>query len=291
MENTPNDLLVKPAESAEGVAVEPVLSTPHFDEQAIQSARPAVPLVRNKPRRLWPLALLLMCGSSLLGGVLALTLSRYEDRSAQISKVSTSVAPETSRVSIPTSRDSDRIVKSTSNESQPLSQSVSNPEEIAADSAPKASDGNVEALRSTPSRENNAAEPISDNQSGEARAALKGALDEWIAATNARDIQGQMNFYNQTVNAFYRTRNVPRAAVRAEKSRVFGRANVIDIKAAAPGIRLSGDGRTATMRFRKKYAIEGGGEDRRGEVVQELRWRRTDGGWKIVSERDLRVIN
>jgi ketosteroid isomerase-like protein len=44
------------------------------------------------------------------------------------------------------------------------------------------------------------------------------------------------------------------------------------------------------MRFRKKYAIEGGGEDRSGEVVQELRWRRTADGWKIVSERDLHVI-
>ena len=45
------------------------------------------------------------------------------------------------------------------------------------------------------------------------------------------------------------------------------------------------------MRFRKKYAIEGGGEDRHGEVLQELRWERTDDGWKIVSERDLRVID
>ena len=45
------------------------------------------------------------------------------------------------------------------------------------------------------------------------------------------------------------------------------------------------------MRFRKKYNIEGGGHERRGEVLQELRWRRTKDGWKIVSERDLRVIN
>jgi hypothetical protein len=46
-----------------------------------------------------------------------------------------------------------------------------------------------------------------------------------------------------------------------------------------------------TMRFRKKYAIQGGGEDRRVEVVQELRWRRTGDRWKIVSERDLGVID
>ena len=284
MENTPNDILLRPSENAEGVAPELTLDTPHFDEQAIQSARPAVPLVRKSRRGFWPLALLLMCGSSLLGGALALTLSRYENRSGQISNPSTSVAPEPSRVS--TESGTDRIVKS---ESGPLLPSV--PEERANDAAPKTSEENAEALRAARPREDSTAEQLSDNQSGETRAALHGAFKDWIAATNARDITRQMNFYNQKVNAFYLTRNVPREAVRAEKSRVFGRADVIDIKAGAPGIRLSGDGRTATMRFRKKYAIEGGGEDRRGEVVQELRWRRTDDGWKIVSERDLRVIN
>jgi hypothetical protein len=45
------------------------------------------------------------------------------------------------------------------------------------------------------------------------------------------------------------------------------------------------------MRFRKKYAISGGGVgERRGEVLQELRWQRTPDGWKIVGERDLRVL-
>ena len=44
------------------------------------------------------------------------------------------------------------------------------------------------------------------------------------------------------------------------------------------------------MRFRKRYQIRGGEGERSGEVLQELRWRRTPTGWKIVSERDLRVI-
>jgi hypothetical protein len=44
------------------------------------------------------------------------------------------------------------------------------------------------------------------------------------------------------------------------------------------------------MRFRKQYEIANGAQSRRGEVVQELRWRRTPGGWKITSERDVRVL-
>jgi len=120
--------------------------------------------------------------------------------------------------------------------------------------------------------------------------ALRASLDDWVAATNARDIQRQMTFYMPTVRAFYLTRDVPARVVRAEKARVFARARTIDVRAEEPEIIFRESGRVAVMRFRKRYHIEGGPGSRRGEVVQELRWRRTDGGWKIFSERDVRVI-
>ena len=291
METSPNhDTVFRSSDTPNGIAAEQPLPTPHFDEQSIQRARPAVPLAQIKARLLW-LVIVLMFSSALLGGVIGLTISQQQNRSDQVSTPATSVAPEESRVS--TGSGDDHVVKSTQEASAPPSQSVAEPEEKANDAQLRTAAGNVDAKPAADPRDNSVvdAESVTDTQGDDARAALNGALNEWIAATNARDIQRQMNFYNQKVNAFYLTRNVPREAVLAEKSRVFGRAELIDIKAAAPGIRLSRDGRTATMRFRKKYAIEGGGEDRRGEVVQELRWRRTDDGWKIVSERDLRVIN
>jgi hypothetical protein len=43
------------------------------------------------------------------------------------------------------------------------------------------------------------------------------------------------------------------------------------------------------MYFRKSYVIEGH-VSRQGEVLQEPRWAKQTDGWKIVSERDLRVI-
>jgi len=121
-------------------------------------------------------------------------------------------------------------------------------------------------------------------------AALRSALDEWIAATNERDIARQMSFYPARLRAYYLARNVPRAAVRAEKIRVFERATGIDVRAEAPEIIFTEAGRAAVMRFRKRYEITGGPGARRGEVVQELRWQRTPAGWKITSERDVRVI-
>jgi ketosteroid isomerase-like protein len=119
---------------------------------------------------------------------------------------------------------------------------------------------------------------------------LRRALEDWIAATNARDIERQMSFYPPVMRAFYLTRNAPRAAVRAEKERVFQRARTVEVRAAEPELIIQEAGRAAVMRFRKSYLIEGGGRNRSGEVVQELRWQLTPDGWKIFSERDVRVI-
>jgi hypothetical protein len=119
---------------------------------------------------------------------------------------------------------------------------------------------------------------------------LRRSLDEWIDATNRRDIRQQMSFYAPQLKAFYLTRNTPRSAVRAEKNRAFSTARSIDIRAAEPEIVFQDGGRTAVMRFHKQYRIVDRTRTRAGEVVQELRWQRTPTGWLIFSERDVRVI-
>ena len=44
------------------------------------------------------------------------------------------------------------------------------------------------------------------------------------------------------------------------------------------------------MRFRKRYAVAGTQGEKRGEVLQEMQWIRTQEGWRIAGERDARVI-
>lgn len=119
---------------------------------------------------------------------------------------------------------------------------------------------------------------------------LRDALERWIGATNAKDVEGQMRFYRPRVEAFYLARNVSSAIVRAEKIRVFAKAAVVDVRAAEPEIIFRDAGRTAIMRFRKQYVIDQGRRSRRGEVIQELRWQQINGSWKIISERDVKVI-
>ena len=118
---------------------------------------------------------------------------------------------------------------------------------------------------------------------------VRGALEAWLDATRQGDIAAQMAFYPRVVPVYYTWRNTPRAAVLAEKRKVFGDARVLDIRIGLPRIEVTRDGTEAVTSFRKAYVIEGPRVHRRGEVLQELRWARTAEGWKITSERDAAV--
>lgn len=156
-----------------------------------------------------------------------------------------------------------------------------------------------EQIAQQPSRQNNArntsvasVNPSPRNSRAESSEVnyLRDALDRWIEATNERDIKRQMTFYMPVLKAFYLTRNTPMNKVRAEKNRVFASARSINIRVAEPEIIFQDGGRTAVMRFRKQYNVRNGARSRSGEVVQELRWQKAGGNWKIFSERDIRVI-
>ena len=120
--------------------------------------------------------------------------------------------------------------------------------------------------------------------------ALRAELVRWVEATNEKDIRRQMDFYAPRLRAYYLRREATRDFVRAEKSRVFDGATAVNISAEEPEVVFLEGGGAAVMRFRKRYDVRGGPRSGRGEVIQELRWRKTDGGWKIYSERDIRVI-
>ena len=123
----------------------------------------------------------------------------------------------------------------------------------------------------------------------EPRAELGAALKDWVAATNSRDLNKQMAFYAPTLSVFYLKRNATQASVRAEKTRLQSQSASIEVRVGEPDIQIDDDGQTATMRFHKTWSFNGARPES-GEVIQELRWRKTASGWKIISERDVEVI-
>lgn len=118
---------------------------------------------------------------------------------------------------------------------------------------------------------------------------LRAALVDWVAATNSRDLNRQMAFYAPTLSVFYRKRNVANTSVRAEKTRLHSQSDSIEVRVGEPEIQIDANGLIATMRFNKTWNF-GGAQRESGEVIQELRWRKTGSGWRIFSERDVEVI-
>ena len=120
--------------------------------------------------------------------------------------------------------------------------------------------------------------------------ALRSTLDSWLGAHNARDLTQVTNFYMPQIRAFYLAQKTSRAAVRAEKAQLFKQTGLSIRRTSEPEITFAPDGITATMLFRKSYTRGNAAQPQSGEVLQELIWQKTNRGWKIVSERDLRVL-
>jgi ketosteroid isomerase-like protein len=291
---------------------EKTIVAPRFDEKSVQGARPAVPLNwRGRTRTSLPV-ILLCVAAGLLGGlvvVFAFTLwqrnssnPRAETTAAQqqTGGAANSATSESSAPTVPTPQQVEPDARGTQGDVQtPAAQNPAAQNQVTQASEPDGAhptetDGSArDAARAAPAAAAQAPPKSGDEVAvGEAvgdagtQNDLRAALGEWIAATNARDINRQMQFYAPTLGAFYLARNASRESVRAEKARVFANASTVDVHASAPEISLSRDGQTAVMRFQKRYRIG----ERGGEVLQELRWRRTPAGWKIVGERDLRVL-
>jgi len=129
-----------------------------------------------------------------------------------------------------------------------------------------------------------------DNRDSDRADSLRREFTSWLDAANRRDIAEQMRFYMPELKAYYLTRNTPQRAVRLEKERIFGAARAVDIRAGEPEIVFQNNGQTAVMRFVKEYKVAERGRTKQGAVIQELRWQRTNNGWRIFSERDVRVI-
>lgn len=122
------------------------------------------------------------------------------------------------------------------------------------------------------------------------RAGINATINGWLAATNDKNVDAQISFYAPVLQRYYLQNNYSRTAVRAERARRFAQADSVRMNASDPEISLEQNGRTARVRFRKDYEIAGSTGTQSGAVLQELVLVNNGDGWRIVSERDLRVL-
>jgi ketosteroid isomerase-like protein len=136
-------------------------------------------------------------------------------------------------------------------------------------------------------RDDDAPLPRTPDRTGNGPSELRALLAGWIAAHDAQDVGGMMGFYAPRLRNFYGA-SASAGTVRRAKQERIGRARRVDMSASGVTVRLSPGGDTATMTYRKRYAIEGGTRSANGTLRSVLVWRRVAGnGWRIVSEYDL----
>jgi hypothetical protein len=278
---------------------ERTLVTPRFDEAAVLNAKPAVPLAQIRAQltshKIFIVAALLAgLGLGILGSILTVRYLGNPEKQTAINRQAQHQGDLQGNITTPQP-------KSSTADSQQSQEGLPVEEDQSQTPAPPIESS--QPLANQPNEQSPGNEEEADQQPEEASSPLLDpvtkAVDEqllrqafhtWLKATNERDIDRQMSFYNAKMDAYYRTRGLSRNDVHSEKNRVFGRADKISIEADEPTVKISPDGRQATMRFRKRYTIEGESINRNGVVLQELRWQRVNGKWRIVSERDLKVL-
>ena len=252
---TATQVAVVPVENVEARPDSQVFAAPPEETATVLSSTPSDSFNDKGARRRFPLTLVL--GSLALAALLVALL--YAWRSPAADEVSdANINAAASPVTTPTVQ-----TEATPAASQPSTPTPS--------PQPSATAGSV-------------------NAEEKERGALRSTVDGWLAAHNTRNLSQVTNFYMPNVSAFYRAQNTSRAAVRAEKARLFKEPALSIKRTSDPQIAFSADGLNATMTFRKSYSRGAGAQTDSGEVLQEIVWQKTNRGWKIISERDLRVL-
>jgi serine/threonine protein kinase/ketosteroid isomerase-like protein len=253
---------VSPASTGSHVTAPDIMSAPDASQAftasreeaaTVVSSSPASSFHENSARRRFPLALVL--GSFTLAALLVALLYAWRSSTNTATVANTNAAPA------------------------PVTPSVET-----AEATPAATTATPDSSTQTPA-------VVETNGSTEKeRVALRSTVDSWLAAHNSRNLSQVTNFYMPNVSAFYRAQKTTRAAVRAEKARLFEEPSMSIKRTSDPEIIFATNGRVATTLFRKSYSRGTTARPESGEVLQEIVWQKTNRGWKIISERDLRVL-
>jgi ketosteroid isomerase-like protein len=110
---------------------------------------------------------------------------------------------------------------------------------------------------------------------------------EWIAETENADIDKLMRFYADQLE-YYTRKSASISAVRDDKIRAFSQYDSIAMDISDVSVQVSPDGNTATATFDKEWSFEGENPSS-GVVRSQLVFKRVNGRWLIVSEKDLKV--
>jgi serine/threonine protein kinase len=129
-----------------------------------------------------------------------------------------------------------------------------------------------------------AAPPVADDQT-----AIRSLLESWAAAFRNGDVDAQVSFYAPIVDRYYGQRNVPRERIRRERQQALEKlGDVRQYDISNIYVQLTSPN-TAVATFDKAWDFGSSKGSYAGKVKQQVSLRKTDGVWRIASERDIHV--
>lgn len=111
-------------------------------------------------------------------------------------------------------------------------------------------------------------------------------LETWRDSAEEHDFESYMAHYGTRVD-YYRDRGASVARVRADKRRAFLTYTSLSGSISDVNVRVE-DKDTVSAEFDKEWDFEGE-KPSSGKVRQELKFKKVNGRWKIVGERDIRL--
>ncbi len=128
--------------------------------------------------------------------------------------------------------------------------------------------------------------PLLDNRASKRE--IEETLNGWAGAAGGHDLDGQMSYYADSLDTYFRRRNVSAGYVRKTKEAAFTRYTTMDVQLGPITVEIDPSGTLATATFDKTYRFEGDGV-LSGSVRQEVSLTNISGRWRITGERDTHV--
>ncbi len=117
---------------------------------------------------------------------------------------------------------------------------------------------------------------------------VSGVIAGWANAARAHDLDTQMTSYADTVDTYFKRRNVSKATIRADRAVAYHRYYKLDVQLSNMDIVFDQSGSIATATFDKAFAFEGD-KNFSGSVRTMLVLTKFGSQWLITGERDLKV--
>lgn len=121
----------------------------------------------------------------------------------------------------------------------------------------------------------------------EIQSEIKKVIAAWENASESRDVNVYMGYYADVLG-YYNKASASKAFVRADKQKAFSKFPIVSVDITNEKISVNPDGRDAEAQFDKEWTFSGECEFS-GKVRQQLRFRKFNDRWLIVSEKELKV--